>query len=558
MHFPSTLLDHLRTTVHGFADEELRDQLSLTLMLWACADGGRPHKLWPGMFSFSNREIRDFWGEDARMRRVVAHRYFTVHQGSNLTEATNAYAPSIEMATALVRSIRSHATDEWLDARERSWVPSGNAVASMAAPAKDGKGNRQTKWKGAEPAKFVPINVIALRSYREDLVAAWKDRRLVERAAEWVQRQIRSIDGAIKYAQNTRCAGCFPVKYREGSTGRISAQGHSLQSMPGMVRSAALAGMWDYDISTCQWTVLSQLASRLGIDSPLTNAYIANKHALRVTVADGAGIPLDDAKQCITALLFGAVVQRSEKAMRFQPGDLVKAVGMPAAVRLGREPDFMALYTEVGRVGKAIVKAWPRKNGRLFNDLSIKYESGSELAHLLQGAEAAALRAVVRQQQGNILLCLHDGWIAQQRLDPGALAAQIQAETGYNFRVEEAQLEVPGRDQIKRKLDEFEEFSEGELHFECPFAVAQGGQGLREVPGGTGKAPPRSAALDEASLWTAHPHPSEPVLARLAFVSPRPAWNLPPGSTADFVDRKRKDAAALSGRRPRRRSGSTD
>ena len=106
MHFPSSLLDHLRTTVQGFVSEEPRDQLSLAIMLWACAEGSRPHKVWPDMFRFSMNDIRKLWGEDDRMQRVVGFRYFTVHQGSNLTKATNAYAPSIEMAEALACTLR--------------------------------------------------------------------------------------------------------------------------------------------------------------------------------------------------------------------------------------------------------------------------------------------------------------------------------------------------------------------------------------------------------------------------------------------------------------------
>ncbi len=318
-----------------------------------------------------------------------------------------------------------------------------------------------------------------------------------------------------------------------------------------MVGSAALTGAWDYDISTCQWTLLSQMASKLGIDSPLTNAYISDKRSLRRRVSVGAGITLDDAKKCITALLFGAVVQHSEKAMRWHPGDLVKGIGAPAALRLCEQADFMALYDEIGRVGDAVVKAWPRQNGRLFNDLGIQHRSGSELAHLLQGAEAAVLRAVVMQQQGNILLCVHDGWVAQERLDVDALVGPIETESGYRVGIEEDELVAPGRDRIKHKLDEFEAFSEGELQIECPFAVAQGDPAplvdpviSREDRPGAGRL--QFTPSDEAGLWTSHPHPDVPVRGRLAYVSPRPSWNLPPGSTADSVDRKRVEAAALS------------
>lgn len=547
MSLPESLLDHLSAIVPGFAGERQDDQWALARMLWACAEGGREHRVWPDMFSFSTGKVREFWGDDARMRRVVGFRYFTVYQGSNLTKVTSAYAPSIYMAEALVRTLTTTRPAHWVDESGTAWNPAGNVIASHASPSKTGKGNRQTKWKGAKPVKFVPINIEGLTSYRRELLAAWRDRRLVAKAADWVRRQTRSIDVALMMARNARWPGTFPIKYREGSTGRLSAQGHSLQSMPGLVRSAALAGYWDYDISTCQWTILSQMARRFGIECPLTDAYIADKGLVRHRVSEGAQISLKDAKQCLTALLFGAVVQHSEAAMRFHPGDLVKAIGASAARRLNAQPDFMALYQEIGRVGDAIVKAWPRSNGRLFNDLRIQFETGSQLAHLLQGAEAAALRAVVTQQQGNILLCVHDGWVTSRCVAVDDLAAHIFAETGYLLRIEPSRMEAPGPDRIKRKLDEFETFSEGELRFACPFSVAQGERVGGGVCGSVDRPVAGSAAsseclagvtADELSFWTSHPHPEEPVIGRLAFVSSRPAWNLPPGSTANYVGMK--------------------
>lgn len=543
MPFPSILLGHLRTCVPGFSTEKPRDQLSLAKMLWACAESGREHKVWPDMSRLSMDEIRDLWGgTDERMRKVVGYRYFSVHQGSNQTEATNGYAPSIHMAKALALTINSPEPIELLDEPGKASTAAGNVISSRAAPTKEG-GNRQTKWKGAKPTKIVPINTGALADYRAELLAVWTQRRLVKRATDWVRRQIRSIDMALAMARNARWPGHFPMKYREGSTGRLSAQGHSLQSMPGLVRGAALAGAWDYDISTCQWTILAQMATRLGLECPLTDAYIADKGSLRRRVSEGAQISLDDAKKCITALLFGAVVQRSEKAMRFHPGDIVKAILPDAAKRLSVQADFIALHAEIGGVGDSIVRAWPRSNGRLFNDLRIQFDSGSELAHLLQGAEAAALHAVVMQQQSNILLCVHDGWVASERLDVDELGDYIYAKTRYRFGIEESQLTAPSRDQIQRKLDEFEGFSEGELTFECPFAVTLGRAGEQYVLQGAREPwkacdDLRVGPISEAALWTAFPNPEEPLKYRMAFQTPRPKWNQPPGSTADYIERK--------------------
>jgi hypothetical protein len=156
------------------------------------------------------------------------------------------------------------------------------------------------------------------------------------------------------------------------------------------------------------------------------------------------------------------------------------------------------------------------------------------------------------QQQGNVLLCVHDGWVVDQHIEVDDLADHIHATTGYRFGIEVKHLEAPGGDQIKRKLDEFEAFSEGELQFECPFGVTQGERRVvsslswsaSDAGPVAGVSPTvgcsEAVTPEEMALWTSYPHPEVPVLARLAFVSPRPGWNLPAGSTADFVDGKRQ------------------
>jgi hypothetical protein len=305
-----------------------------------------------------------------------------------------------------------------------------------------------------------------------------------------------------------------------------------------------MAGCWDYDISTCHWTILAQLAKRYKIPCPLVDAYVADKTALRQRVSTGARITPDEAKKSLTALLFGAKVQTTEKSMWVAPQAHVRALGIKAALRLARQQDFLDMAAEVKRVGQEILATYPRSKGRLINAMGVLYEppptpkrpsSSKQLAHLLQGAEAAALRAVVRRYGRGILLCMHDGWVARERLDVAEVCDLIRQETGFQLEVEEDQLVVQARDRIKAKLREYEAFSEGELDFEDPFAVARGeslSSASPSVPLRGGFWPPAGVdhtflPSEEAGLWSAHPAPWVPVRARLAYVSPRPHWNLP-------------------------------
>jgi hypothetical protein len=63
-----------------------------------------------------------------------------------------------------------------------------------------------------------------------------------------------------------------------------------------------------------------------------------------------------------------------------------------------------------------------------------------QFAHLLQGTEAKALQAAIDLYPSAIVLTQHDGFVANSRLDTGALSAAVWKATGYNLSFEESQL----------------------------------------------------------------------------------------------------------------------
>lgn len=62
------------------------------------------------------------------------------------------------------------------------------------------------------------------------------------------------------------------------------------------------------------------------------------------------------------------------------------------------------------------------------------------LSHALQGVEALALKTVVAQHGQDILLCMHDGWVSQTKLDCKQLQDSIFRATGFDLGIEQVQL----------------------------------------------------------------------------------------------------------------------
>jgi hypothetical protein len=107
-----------------------------------------------------------------------------------------------------------------------------------------------------------------------------------------------TVDALIKLSRNTACPGSTPIRYAEQSTGRLFAEGLSLQSAPREIRNAALAGCWDYDISNCHWSLINEVAATHGHICHAIRHYLANKAEVRSEIAEGAGITPAEAKDC--------------------------------------------------------------------------------------------------------------------------------------------------------------------------------------------------------------------------------------------------------------------
>jgi hypothetical protein len=246
-------------------------------------------------------------------------------------------------------------------------------------------------------------------------------------------------------AKTVDLEGFLPVRYEEADSGRLYATGLSLQSCFRLVRRAAMAGQWDYDVSNAHYAILNQTAQKAGYDCHRIRDYLTRKKAIRAALAATAGVTVEQIKQVLIALIYGASTRRI--------GSIPDILGtQKAAAALYNDPLFMGIANDAKSAFNAILKAVPAGK-RLRNALGSEIEragrgEASLISHLLQGYEACALRAVVRMYGRQITLCVHDGWCSAERLDVPAMEAAILNDTGLQLAVEESMLAVPSLDEV--------------------------------------------------------------------------------------------------------------
>ncbi len=334
----------------------------------------------------------------------------------------------------------------------------------IASKAKSGK---TSKYPRGVMDTAVPINGDTLHAF-DDAADAWlygepcprgfewafekwdalKSGRGKNRGVEYTRKRVEQAKAqASKMLDIAKCSNVpgavVPTRYIESPAGRLYAEGMvNLQRCYSEVRHAALAGCFDVDIENCHWALLAQMAAAEGLATPAISYYLSNKKAMRRDLALAAGISLDDAKFLLTAMIYGATLSETIPENRLA---ISRRIGSEAVgLALGFAP-VKALNSDVKRVRKAVISAYAartKKAGVLVNDFGsqIEMKQGADekelLAHILQGAEACALRVMMSALKGDVLLLQHDGITCRTMPDKAALEAAILAETGYALTLE--------------------------------------------------------------------------------------------------------------------------
>ncbi|MGB9331330.1 MAG: hypothetical protein WCB10_11215 [Steroidobacteraceae bacterium] len=129
----------------------------------------------------------------------------------------------------------------------------------------------------------------------------------------------------------------------------------------------------------------------------------------------------------------------------------MKEVGLEAAERLLADRTFRTLVEDVKGVRTEVVKRWPlRRGGQIVNDVGCSISSARNprriLAHILQGAETAMLRAIVGELGDEILVLQHDGWSMRRKLDvpeQQRMEQRVYELTGYRIAIAKKRLKNP-------------------------------------------------------------------------------------------------------------------
>lgn len=454
---PDLFIKALRRHVPGFMEIDPTLQVRMADFIWVADRRTRAHETQAGNSSFGYKELENAFGRgqfkilnDSLGIFVVTEKWSKVNhttKGYRLTELVQRVKdqylfPPMSVVKLVAKSseLESDEVTAMISMDARKIVRLPNVLA-----AKDTDGNTAKAWRNTKLVKSVPVNLPVMydmqRKLSEMLTCPNED-MFAQADADYIETRLESIGQLIVLA-NTDVAGRGYVahRYMEQSTGRIGGQGISLQNAPRIVRKAALHGMFDYDIENCQYAIFSHLARQYGFPCFAIDHYLANKSKTREGLALRIGISIGDVKTVLLALMFGSPLSpREENA-------IPQAIGRDKALLLYEDAEFAAIANDIKAGRKMILAKWPDRTLRTLKNamgktISIKAGAPKKLAHLLQGIEADALRAVLRAFGGAIVLPVHDGFVSLEKLDVKLVEQVIFDATGINLKVHEERISI--------------------------------------------------------------------------------------------------------------------
>lgn len=426
-------------------------------MIWSGSTKRRRHSEVEGAMSFPAAELKEAFGRGGfeRINKDLGlfRRSANWHWRQDARGATKAYWFTQKVEDALDVYLRRR----WRKDVRLMWLSGATMKAAERVPAAiaststEGKPVDKTQWEEAKALNLVRVDLEALkklRAYLRDILDIYRVGRvpddLITRfpGPEVIERWWRFTAKIIRYAMTDIGGhGAILHRYWIAPSGRLFARGVNLQGAPGMVKEAALHGMWDYDFANCHYAILSQMAAKFGYTTGAVNHYIDNKEPVRRELSEAAGITRKELKDCLLMVLYGARQSTRDE------DSIAGRIGAEAALKLYAQPLFVALKKDIEGARRAILRGWPRRGGRLVNDSGKAIQDRGvpppeKLAHLTQGAEAKALLVAFNLHPNQIVLLQHDGFTSTARLDPERIQQEVLAQTGYSLRLEETRLRL--------------------------------------------------------------------------------------------------------------------
>ena len=422
---PSGLADLLIQRLPQFAALLQSHQHHIANMLWDFANNRYRHSKYEGA-AFPVKYMDALWGNRGIRNRIVSD-YFSNTQGDNISHLMSSYTPYDFLGKFLLEFLEDQTPIDLMVGGKRMKMPPNPILSRAASDDPEVTHAKKSKWHGISPSPRMPVNQTALFEFSRKTADA---------------RQRMSALRLLKLSRNTMCSGEIPVLYEQKSTGRLTEVLFGLQSNEREVISAALHGMWDYDLQNAHFSIFSAWAKKLGHATPLVDQYVRHKAEIRRELTQHCQSNLDDIKQSLISLMYGAPLNANPNF-----ASIPKKLGPDEAKLFISHPFVKSLKQEIAAIGKHIVEATFSSRGCYVNAMGIEPPNiaGATakfnlLSHALQGVEALALKTVVAQHGQDILLCMHDGWVSRTKLDRKQLQDSIFRATGFDLGIEEVQL----------------------------------------------------------------------------------------------------------------------
>ncbi|MDP6735956.1 MAG: hypothetical protein QF732_05615 [Nitrospinaceae bacterium] len=476
-YYPETFHKHLVDKIPGLGLEEASDQRGFVYLSWGCQSSRYDHaSLSREGYKFVPHQILYslFDRGRSRQRFPLLNRRLEMFEVMNYDKhhgEAKAYRPTPKVIDACLTYSEAYPVTG--DPIELIDVNTGKAVAKLTGNAilsKDFKNRTTVTQQRGKMEPWCPVNVDELmgaekllQTIRAQVHQGRHNEALTEQLqffgwsnfehrdlSRWIDLRLVSITHILHQTNTTYCPkGSMPSRYTEYESGRLYPYTYPhLQTTPRELKRVALSGCWEYDFSNCHFSLFIQMTERLGYQADHIRDYIDRKAEVRKLIAHDTGLTIEQVKESLLALIYGAADCRGKANPHFSKNSILNICGFDGGKhdRLVTHPLFKGIARDLKAGQELLIDDAPKSRGRIRNAMG-KYIDQSKrraqkLGHLLQGAEAMCLNTILRHYGDRIILLQHDGWNTTERLNVGEAEHWIAKETGFEMRIEEELLPV--------------------------------------------------------------------------------------------------------------------
>jgi hypothetical protein len=228
--------------------------------------------------------------------------------------------------------------------------------------------------------------------------------------------------------------GTTTITYSEGRPGQ--RRYHPVQNLRRQLRAKVFAGWYDYDVEACAPTLVLQYVSRVSSKAfPTLRRLVEDKAALRSHVQTLTGRPMGDVKKVVNGLFFGAKLMASDRTSVF------KALGADKTALKAVKGDVVVqdLVTEA----KAMWDLALQVDGGLLGGQGTEGERRMAIYQSLERSVIDCMETVM-VKAGIKYVLMHDGFMANRRIQVEDLTKAALAGTGFKVRLSEVRIGEAG------------------------------------------------------------------------------------------------------------------